>query len=72
MMTTPDPTVLSLFGVAMSGMATAIGVLFRNIQTHIKRIESKLDECERDRIQILSKLAQIAAKSDDDEKEKNA
>ena len=53
MMTTPDPTVLSLFGVAMSGMSTAIGVLFRNIQTHIKRSESKLDECERDRIQIL-------------------
>lgn len=71
-MTTPDPTVLSLVGVAMSGMATAIGVLFRNIQTHIKRIESKLDECEKDRLKILSQLAQIANSKENSDKDSTA
>lgn len=48
-MSTPDPTTIGMLLTAITGLGTAIGVLWRQVTKHFLLIEAKLSECERDR-----------------------
>lgn len=48
-MSTPDPTMLTIIGTTITGLSTAIGVLWKTIMSHISKLEEKLNECEDDR-----------------------
>ena len=68
-MTTPDPTTISVLAATITGMTTAIGVLWRQVTGHLKLIEEKLGsaekslaECESDRLAIWRRLAEQAGK----------
>jgi hypothetical protein len=68
-MTTPDPTTLSVLAATITGMTTAIGVLWRQVTGHLGKIETKLDttekrlvDCESDRLAIWRRLAEQAGK----------
>ena len=58
--TTPDPTTLGVLVTALTGMGTAIGVLWRQIQKHLATIEEKLKDCETDRVELWKQLAKQA------------
>jgi hypothetical protein len=62
--TTPDPTTITMLGSACAAMGTVIGVLWKQTQRHLLRIETKLDEteqklveCESDRLKIWQSRA---------------
>ena len=68
-MTTPDPTTITMLGSACAAMGTVIGVLWKQTQRHLLRIETKLDEteqklveCESDRLKIWQRLAEQSGK----------
>ena len=68
-MTTPDPTTLTVLTAAITGMTTAIGVLWKQVTGHLGKIETKLDttekrlvDCESDRLAIWRRLAEQAGK----------
>ena len=72
-MTTPDPTTISVLAATITGMTTAIGVLWRQVTGHLKLIEEKLGnaekslaECESDRLAIWRRLAEQAGKEVDE------
>jgi len=67
--TTPDPTTITMLGSACAAMGTVIGVLWKQTQRHLLRIETKLDEteqklveCESDRLKIWQRLAEQSGK----------
>ena len=41
-MTTQDPTVIGVLVTTITGMSTAIGVLWKTIMNHVKSIEDRL------------------------------
>lgn len=68
-MTTPDPTTLTVLTAAITGMTTAIGVLWKQVTGHLVKIETKLDttekrlvDCESDRLAIWRRLAEQSGK----------
>ena len=68
-MTTPDPTTLSVLMAAITGMTGAIGVLWKQVTSHLTKIETKLDttekrliDCESDRLAIWRKIAEQTGK----------
>ena len=67
--TTPDPTTITMLGSACAAMGTVIGILWKQTQRHLLRIETKLDdteqklvECESDRLKIWQRLAEQSGK----------
>lgn len=67
--TTPDPTTITMLGSACAAMGTVIGILWKQTQRHLLRIETKLDdteqklvECESDRLKIWQRLAEHSGK----------
>ena len=42
---TPDPTTLTILG----SMGAAIGVMWKHTMSNIDKVQSKLEDCERDR-----------------------
>ena len=67
--TTPDPTTITMLGSACAAMGTVIGILWKQTQRHLLRIENKLDdteqklvECESDRLKIWQRLAEQSGK----------
>mgnify|MGYP003126920974 FL=1 len=74
-MTTPDPTMLAVLTALTTGMSTAIGVLWKQVMSHLKAIETKLNltekrlvDCESDRLAIWRKLAEQSGKEVDEYK----
>ena len=72
-MTTPDPTMLAVLTALTPGMSTAIGVLWKQVMSHLKAIETKLNltekrlvDCESDRLAIWRKLAEQSGKEVDE------
>jgi len=72
-MTTPDPTMLAVLTALTTGMSTAIGVLGKQVMSHLKAIETKLNltekrlvDCESDRLAIWRKLAEQSGKEVDE------
>ena len=68
-MTTPDPATISVLAATITGMTTAIGVLWRQVTGHLGKIETKLDttekrlvDCESDRLAIWRRLAEQSGK----------
>ena len=68
-MATPDPTTITMLGGACATMGTVIGILWKQTQRHLLRIETKLDdtekklvECESDRLKIWQRLAEQSGK----------
>ena len=62
-MSAPDPTTLGVLLTSVSGLATAIGVLWKTVQSHFKTIETKLNDCESDRERLWEKIASLAGDS---------
>lgn len=56
-MTTPDPTTIGVLATTITGLTTAIGVLWKTIMSHVTKIETKLEECEEDRKELWQALA---------------
>lgn len=69
-MTTPDPTTLGVLVTALTAMGGAIGVLWRQIQKHLAMIETKLKDCEDDRLALWRQLAQQAGTNVDELKQR--
>lgn len=68
-MTTPDPATISVLAATITGMTTAIGVLWKQVTNHLGKIETKLDttekrlvDCESDRLAIWRRLAEQSGK----------
>ena len=59
-MTTPDPTTIGMLLTAITGLGSAIGVLWRQVTRHLQVIESKLSDCESDRLALWRQLARQA------------
>lgn len=59
-MTTPDPTVIGVLVTTITGMSTAIGVLWKTVMNHVKSIEDRLRQCEDDRNELWKALAEQA------------
>jgi len=65
--TTPDPTTITMLGSACAAMGTVIGVLWKQTQRHLTMIEAKLThteerlaDCEDDRLKIWQQLAHLS------------
>ena len=68
-MTTPDPATISVLAATITGLTTAIGVLWKQVTNHLGKIETKLDttekrlvDCESDRLAIWRRLAEQSGK----------
>jgi len=61
-MSTPDPTMLTIIGTTITGLSTAIGVLWKTIMSHISKLEEKLTECEDDRKELWMTIANQCGK----------
>lgn len=59
-MATPDPTVIGVLITTITGMSTAIGVLWKTVMAHVKSIEDRLRQCEDDRNELWKALAEQA------------
>ncbi len=59
-MTTPDPTTIGMLLTAITGLGSAIGVLWRQVTRHLNVIEGKLSDCESDRLALWRQLAKQA------------
>ena len=55
-----DPTTIGMLLTAMTSLATAIGVLWRQVTRHFAMIEEKLTDCEDDRMDLWKELAKQA------------
>lgn len=65
-MTTPDPTTVGMLLTAIAGLGSAIGVLWRQVTRHLVTIESKLKDCEDDRLELWKEMAKQAGQNVDD------
>tara|TARA_R110000824_G_C15171952_1_gene672987 strand:- start:488 stop:763 length:276 start_codon:yes stop_codon:yes gene_type:complete len=70
-MSVPDPTTIGLLITAVTGCASAIGVLWKQVMKHIVTIEGKLKDCEDDRNDLWKELAKQAGCNVDDMRPKN-
>lgn len=61
-MTSPDPTTLAMLGTAITGLTSAVGVLWKTVMTHVRGIEEKLSECEKDRTELWMAMAEQTGK----------
>lgn len=52
-----DPTTLKILGTTIAGLSTAIGVQWKTTMSHLNRVETKLDECELDRVRLWETIA---------------
>ena len=65
-MSVPDPTTIGLLITAVTGCASAIGVLWKQVMKHLVTIESKLKDCEDDRTELWKQLAKQAGRDVED------
>ena len=65
-MTSPDPTTIGMLLAAITGLGSAIGVLWRQVTRHFGNIEAKLKDCEDDRLELWKQLAKQAGRNVDD------
>jgi hypothetical protein len=70
-MTTPDPTTLGILATTITGLSTAIGVLWKATKANLSRVESKLDECEEDRKELWMVIANQCGKEVNELKKRN-
>jgi hypothetical protein len=56
---------------AVTGCASAIGVLWKQVMKHLVTIESKLKDCEDDRKELWKQLAKQAGRDVEDMRPKN-
>lgn len=70
-MTVPDPTTLTILGGAVTGMTTAIGVLWKTVMSHLHKIEDKLQECEDDRKELWMVIAKQSDKDVEELKQRD-
>jgi hypothetical protein len=61
-MTAPDPTTITIIGGMIATLTTAIGVQWKTTMSHLRRVETKLDECELDRHELWKTIAKQAGK----------
>lgn len=59
-------TLLSALLVAISTLATAVGVLWRTIMRYFKDVQNKLDECEEDRKDLWEVVAAMEKTTPED------
>jgi hypothetical protein len=52
-------TLESALIAAVISLAGAVAVLFGSLKAHYRRLERKLDECERDRAKLWTELAAV-------------
>jgi len=60
MIASADPTMVSMLLGAMATLGTVVAVLYRHIQNNFTRVESKLDDCEVDRLNLWEVIAKQA------------
>jgi hypothetical protein len=65
-MTTPDPTTIGMLLTAITGLGSAIGVLWRQVTKHFVFIEAKLKDCEDDRLELWKQLAKQSGQNLDE------
>lgn len=65
-MTAPDPTTIGMLLTAITGLGSAIGVLWRQVTRHLATIEEKLKDCEDDRTELWKTLAKQSGESLED------
>lgn len=70
-MTTPDPTTIGMLLTAITGLGSAIGVLWRQVTRHLQVIEGKLSDCESDRLALWRQLAKQAGTDVEDLKKQD-
>ena len=57
-----DPTTITLLSGVVTACISAIGVQYKTNMGHFQKIESKLDDCERDRARLWSVIAHQCGK----------
>jgi len=70
-MASPDPTTIGMLLAAITGLGSAIGVLWRQVTKHFVFIELKLKDCEDDRLELWKQLAKQAGQNVDDIRKTN-
>lgn len=65
-MAAPDPTTIGMLLTAITGLGSAIGVLWRQVTKHFATIEAKLKDCEEDRNDLWKTLAKQSGESLED------
>lgn len=61
-----DPTTIKVLGTVITAMVGAIGIQWKTTMGHLSRVESKLDECEKDREQLWRTIATQCGKPVDE------
>jgi len=57
-----DPTTITILGGVVTGLSTAIGVLWKHISANIARLEALLLDCQADRERLWGQLAKQCGK----------
>jgi hypothetical protein len=57
-----DPTTITILGGVVTGLSTAIGVLWKHISANIERLEGLLLDCQDDRERLWGQLAKQCGK----------
>jgi hypothetical protein len=57
-----DPTTITILGGVVTGLSTAIGVLWKHISANIARLEALLLDCQDDRERLWGQLAKQCGK----------
>tara|TARA_E500000305_G_C3867860_1_gene163713 strand:+ start:381 stop:608 length:228 start_codon:yes stop_codon:yes gene_type:complete len=70
-MTSPDPTTIGMLLAAITGLGSAIGVLWRQVTKHFVFIEAKLKDCEDDRLELWKYIAKQSGQNVDDLRKTN-